>query len=319
MAIALSILTTGRTANTCISQEAQDETMKLKKQSFEEVKNGKWAIVALTKAAKKREDIEIRNRALAKFLGPYSKKHDLTVLFFSELGFPATSVALWKQQFKGIAEVKTIDTTHLGWNNRNPKYGYEYMCKFFGLDIYDYLKEYDYYLRCDTDCVIKELNYDIFDWAEKNHLGYGYAARKIEAHKITRGTLPVWTDKYIKRCNVQPSALMDDPLSFCCNFYNNFHIGRVSFFNSPEVRHYLEAVNASGHTLQSRWGDSTVQAYTVRLFMDPRQILYIPDFTYMHGSHNKIITTKNGGKSNLLPQKLPPWTFSGEVPEANTH
>jgi hypothetical protein len=290
--------------------------MAFKKASFAPLQNAKWAIVALTKPEKKKQEIFQRNAALVKFLGPYSKKHDLTVLFFSEMKFPDALVGTWKKQFEGVAEVKTIDTTERGWQNRQQKFGYEYMCKFFGLDIYDYLRTYDYYLRCDSDCVIKELNYDIFEWAETKHLGYGYAARKLEAHKGTRQTLPKWTDKYVSRCNIQPSALMDDPLSLCFNFYNNFHIGRVSFFNSPEVRHYLEAVNASGHTLQSRWGDSTVQAYTVRLFMDPRQILYIPDFTYVHGSHNnRMITTKNQGKSNTLPQKLPPWQFSGEVPE----
>lgn len=321
--IYMAIMVVVQSGNTCISQDAQDETMRLQKLSFEEIKLGKWAIVALTKPDKKMMEIEYRNKALAKYLGPYSKKHDITVLFFGESAFPAPQVEAWKKQFQGVAEVQTIDTKHLGWRNKGSgnkpyRYGYEYMCKFFALDIYDYLKDYDYYLRCDTDCIIKELNYDIFEWAEKNHLGYGYAARKLEAHKPTRNTLPLWTDKYTKRCNIRPSALMDDALSLCFNFYNNFHIGRVSFFNSPEVRHYLEAVNASGHILQNRWGDSTIQAYTVRLFMDPRQILYVPDFSYVHGSHdNRIITTKNGGRSNQLPQKLPPWTYMGEVPETH--
>ena len=301
--------------NTCISQDAQLEVMETKKASFEPVKNAKWAIVALAKFGK--ADVRSRNEALAKNLRPYAEKHNLTVLFFGESSCPPALLAQWKKTFAGVADVNVIDTSSKGWNGRKQRYGYEYMCKFFALDLYDYLKAggYDYYLRCDTDCVIKDLNYDIFEWAESKHLGYGYAARKLEAHKPTRQTLPQWTDKYTKRCNVEPSCLMDDALSKCFNFYNNFHLGRVSFFNSPEVRHYLEAVNASGHILQNRWGDSTIQAYAVRLFMDPRQVLYVPDFTYVHGSHNKMITTKNNGKGTTLPQKLQPWFYTGEVPE----
>ena len=280
----------------------------------------------MTKPDKKKLEIEARNKALAKYLRPYSKNRNLTVLFFSEYHFSVPQIEAWKSNFRVLQKYKLLTQKHLGWkkeglgNKEGFRYGYEYMCKFFAVDIYDFLKPYDYYLRCDTDCIIKDLNYDIFDWAEKSHLGYGYAARKLEAHKPTRNTLPIWTDKYTKRCNIQPSALMDDPLSLCFNFYNNFHIGRVSFFNSPEVRHYLEAIKESGHILQNRWGDSTIQAYAVRLFMDPRQILYIPDFSYVHGSHgNRVITTKNGGRSTTLPQKLPPWSYIGEVPDTSTH
>lgn len=179
---------------------------------------------------------------------------------------------------------------------------------YFSSDIYDFLQSFDYYMRCDTDCILKDMKYDVFSWTVRNGVEYGYAIRKLEAHGPTKQTLPIWTQKYMERCDMKPSALMDRPLSVCFNFYNNFHIGKVSFFRRPDVQHFLLAVNASGHILADRWGDSTIQAYAVRLFMKPEHIRMLPNITYVHGSHDKTVTTF-GGRLSDVPQMLPKWNY----------
>lgn len=271
----------------------------------------RWAIVALARPGK--TEINQRNRLLAEKLRPYASKHNITVVVFSEKQFPAAAISNWKNTFAGIANVALIDTSSRGFTGPE-RYGYKYMCKFFSLDIYDYLRDnYDYYMRCDTDCYIDTLNYDILQWSEDNRVGYGFAMRKLEAHKPTAQTLPAWSAAYMTQCGIsQPSAMMDAPLTTCFNFYNNWHIGRVSFFNRPDVRHYLETVNASGHILSHRWGDSTIQAYAVRLFMHPAEIIQVPEFKYIHGSHgNKVVSTFGKGEQTNVPQKLPNWKYSG--------
>ena len=60
------------------------------------------------------------------------------------------------------------------------------MCKFFMLDMYDYLKEYDYYMRVDTDCHITKLEYDVFKWIEDNKVQYAWGTRKLEPHGPTK-------------------------------------------------------------------------------------------------------------------------------------
>lgn len=121
-------------------------------------------------------------------------------------------------------------------------------------------------------------------------------ARKTEAHRPTAKQLPKFAQEYIGRCGITPSAMMDEPLSTCFNFYNNFHIGKVSFFLRKDVQHFLLKVNESGNILENRWGDSTIQAYAVRIFMDPRKVQYIPDFEYIHGSHNdRVVSTVGNG------------------------
>lgn len=181
---------------------------------------------------------------------------------------------------------------------------------FFSLDLYDYLKEFDYYMRCDSDCFLKRMDYDILKWAEESNVGYGFAMRKLEAHGPTKETIPSWVNQYINTCSVSPTAIMDRPLEVCFNFYNNWHIGRVSFFNRPDVRHFLEAVNASGYISTHRWGDSSIQAYAVRLFMSPENIIQAPNFAYVHGSHgNKLVSTVGDGSATNVPQRLPNWAF----------
>ena len=170
-------------------------------------------------------------------------------------------------------------------------YGYKYMCKFFAVDMYDLLKDFDFYLRVDSDCFLKNLKYDIFQWAEDKNLGYGYLARKLEVHGPTKQTLPSWTQKYTQKCAVTPKSPMGLPMGMCFNFYNSFHIGRVSFFLRPEVVDFLRAVNESGRILSHRWGDSTIQAYAVRLFMEPRALFRLPNVTYVHGSHSNIVSS----------------------------
>ena len=210
----------------------------------------KWAIVALTRPG--RADTRTRNQALVDKLKPFASKHDITMIFFSEMSFPQAVVEGYKKAFQGVAEVKIVNTAQRGFQLPE-RFGYKYMCKFFSLDMYDFLKEYDFYMRCDTDCYIRKLSFDIFEWAEKNNVGYGFAMRKLEAHGPTKTTLPVWVKDYVNRCDIEPSALMDRELSVCFNFYNNWHLGSVHFFNRPDVRHFLEAVNASGNIFANRY------------------------------------------------------------------
>jgi hypothetical protein len=293
--------------NTCVTST--------KRQLTEDVvptgKKMKWAIVALTKHGA--SSTRSRDEALVRLLSRYSNTYDFTIIYFSEITLNPVEIKEWEKIYAGNADVHFIDTSKHGFQgNTNQRYGYKYMCKFFALDIYTHLKDYDYYLRCDTDCKIKTVSYDLFDYVAKNQIEYGYALRKIEAHKPTRETLVPFTEKYLKQCHIKPSALMDSPLNVCFNFYNNFHIGKISFFLRSDVQHYLKAVNDSGGILSDRWGDSTIQAFAVRLFMDPARIQFIPSFSYVHGSHNAFVTTfSNTTRKSNIPQTLPLWRYDG--------
>jgi hypothetical protein len=304
--------TSGESKNTCISHDSQELSRKIDTEAaLPKANDGRrirWAIVALAKPGK--SDLDTRNQAIAQRIKPYAKHHDITVIVFSEQQFPRHALESWRSTYEGVAKVEFINTARNGFNLPE-RFGYKYMCKFFSLDIYDHLKDrFDYYMRVDSDCYFKTMKYDIFRWAEESKVGYAFAMRKIEAHGPTKQTIPVWVSKYTQRCSIVASAPMDQPLSTCFNFYNNFHIGRVDFFNRPDVRHFLEAVNTSGHILSHRWGDSTIQAYAVRLFMRPEAIVQVPNFTYVHGSHGKQVSSFGDGSGTNVPQRLPNWKHS---------
>jgi Glycolipid 2-alpha-mannosyltransferase len=295
--------------NTCISSDFINDASLVTK--FKQISGAKvrWAIIALTRPD--REDVDVRNTKLAQKFQPYSKLHNITTIFFSEEEVPSKTLLEWTKAFKDVGAVRVIDTSSKGFSGIE-RYGYKYMCKFFALDLYEYLKDdYDYYFRCDTDCYLKQLEFDVFQWAVDNSVEYGYAMRKLEAHNPTKKSLPYWTENYVEKCGLLPSALMDGSLQVCFNFYNNFHIGKVSFFRRPDVQHFLLAVNASGYIKSKRWGDSTIQAYAVRLFMHPAAIVQVPNFSYIHGSHgHRMISTFGDGNLTAVPQRLPNWKYT---------
>lgn len=217
--------------NTCA--QTVDSYVPPKQIASNENRKLRWAVVAL--ARPKGIDALKRNKLLTEKIRPYADRHDITIIVFSEQNFDSASLSNWQRPFAGLATVRYINTARHGWREKQ-RYGYKYMCKFFAMDIYEHLVEFDYYMRCDTDCFMVQLNYDIFQWAADNDVGYGFAVRKMEAHKPTKERFPKFVDNYIRRCNVKASAPMDFSLQICFNFYNNWHIGRVSFFTRPDVK-----------------------------------------------------------------------------------
>jgi hypothetical protein len=182
----------------------------------------------------------------------------MTFLFFSEDSFPPTTLQKWREQFHEIGEVHLIDVTSKAYHMPPPlpQYGYKWMCKFFTVDLYEYLLPYDYYLRIDSDNVVISsslsspsaqpiFSYDFMKYVEENEIEYGYVIRKYEPHQETRQTLPSFIETYIDKCKLKPTIPVP-PFDFLFNFYNNFHVGKVSFFTQPKVRHFMVATNTSG-------------------------------------------------------------------------
>jgi hypothetical protein len=159
----------------------------------------KFAIVALVSTNRISDGwLTKRNELLARYLRRNaSSSTDLSMLFFSESKFDISTIEEWKQTFSGtVAKVELVDTANKGFNNGHGgfAYGYEYMCKFFMLDIYEYLVErkIDYYIRMDSDCFIVRLDYDIFSWILSNKVQYGYGIISPENHGKTVDTMPNW-------------------------------------------------------------------------------------------------------------------------------
>ena len=268
----------------------------------------RWAIVALTRPTD--VNLNTRNANLKNYLRKIAaSNHNISLLFFSEFKVKQRTKDLWLKIFKGIATIRIINTFDDGFNS-DDRYGYKYVCRFFSVSIFKYLKgDYDYYLRLDGDVYIKKLDYDIFAWTKSMDADYVFGTRKIESHGLTRQTLPQFVANYTRLNNVTPSCDMNESLAFCFNFYNNFHIGKVAFFTSPQVIHFLNAVVDTNAIERLRWGDSTIHAYAVRLFSQPHKLFQVENFTYIHGSHGLVIVSNGHDIESTVPNQLPPWRF----------
>jgi alpha 1,2-mannosyltransferase len=60
--------------------------------------------------------------------------------------------------------------------------GYRHMCRFFSGEIFKHpaMQKYDNYLRLDTDSFIHKMDFDLFEFIEKNNIYYGYIEESVQ-------------------------------------------------------------------------------------------------------------------------------------------
>lgn len=168
-----------------------------------------WAIISLTHPLDTM--INKRNFFLARYLQRYQPPSgNVTVVFFCEGTFDVEQLSFWQSQFAGLAKFKVINTTNLGVNGT---FGYNYMCKLFAVDIFEYIKLYDYYWRLDSDCFLFQIYFNIFEWVETQNVEYGYVHISTETHLPTLATLPLYVNNYTANCSVSPKALLGEAQS----------------------------------------------------------------------------------------------------------
>lgn len=175
-----------------------------------------------------------------------------------------------------------------GINCQKEVLGYNHMCRFYAMQIYDYLDGYDYYMRLDDDSyIMSEIRYDIFKFMQENDIVYGYRFSKFDGHAETARTLPKTVLRYIKTNKIDIKC--DTANINHQNFYNNFHVSKVNFWKREDVKAFLKYIDEQGGIYRYRWGDSTIQALAVKMFTEPKQIYKFDDFDYYHASHNETI------------------------------
>lgn len=165
----------------------------------------------------------------------------------------------------------------VAWGHPGFSMGYRHMCRFFSGEMYkfDVIKNYDYYLRLDTDSFIHTpLNYDIFEWAKENECYYGFIAPAVQQdnEKVVEGLWDFVNQVYP---NNIPDRLM---------FYTNFELGKVSWFLTSEYMNFYNYIDKSGGIYSRRWGDAPIKFLGINLFMNKQNIIPVQGFTYQHGA-----------------------------------
>lgn len=159
--------------------------------------------------------------------------------------------------------------------------GYEGMCRFQSLDVFEKCRRFDYIFRVDEDCFITELTGDPFD-----NIGDNVYLKSLywgESHSETNATLPQSIEKLT-------GAKRED-------FYNNkfpytnVGIAKVDFFLSEPMYSVLKAIAYSPEQRANRWGDLPVHGALLNIFAEGR-VGQIEGIKYFHLSHGFNVNQK---------------------------
>lgn len=68
------------------------------------------------------------------------------------------------------------------------------------------------------------------------------------------------------------------------NYYNNFEVVLLSYFLTPTIRHWSNAVLRSGGIYRYRWGDAPLRYITLAIFANESQVIHRTDYniSYNH-------------------------------------
>jgi hypothetical protein len=180
---------------------------------------------------------------------------------------------------------------------RPSRIGYRFMCRFMTfVQNHPLMSAFDWYWRVDDDSqFLAPFPYDPFELMAAMDKTFGWTTIDDEHGDMIREFLPLLLEhrqKLLARGNTLGVDIYDKlsshPVGHFPIFYNNFEIGKLSFWREPRVREYLAAVDASQGTLRYRWGDAPIRSGAVSLFLPADQIHYFSDLQYTHDPENQF-------------------------------
>ena len=95
------------------------------------------------------------------------------------------------------------------------------MCRFNTFYIWSYVKDFDYILRVDEDCLIEQFDENQFDIMYKDNIDFCVSQYSIETHSYTNSSLPSFL---VKNLNANDDSFYNHKFP-----YTNVYISRVSF------------------------------------------------------------------------------------------
>jgi|SRR3989344_770047 len=209
--------------------------------------------------------------------------------FSEEIIEEIRSIAGSELQFEKVAfqipdflKKETIPERYYGFS-----IGYRHMCRFFSSDFFYHpaLKEYEWYLRLDTDSfLIDTVGYDMFAFMAEHEYWYGYNYMLKDRPEVVVGFWDL-TDKYVQNSNIKPYFLnkfvKNGAWDNTC-YYANFEISNFNFWRSENVRSYMDFIDKSGGIYNYRWGDTIIKSLAIYLFMPEKKVHNFKDIPYAH-------------------------------------
>ena len=168
--------------------------------------------------------------------------------------------------------------------------GYRSMCYFWFISFVDYLQEYDWMLRVDSDCELKG-NFDSVEaaacpfsstlWIDLQNEKYDHVSEGKPDGDVVIGMKDLVTKVASKYHNLRTQIhTWKAP-------YSNVMYLSLKWLRSCEiVNEFIQEVKRSQCIYSNRWGDSPLWGAAVALAKLNEQLLPLP---YYHGSHHVFV------------------------------
>lgn len=159
--------------------------------------------------------------------------------------------------------------------------GYKNMCYFWSIDFLEYLKNYEYIIRIDEDCIINKIDKNIINNYKNHNIMFSSAYfQGADSTKVTIGMEKLFDD-YLKNNNLIKKNELKCP-------YTNFMIINIPYFkNNKHVQNILQEIKNSNCIFSNRWGDLPIWGYILSYLINDQYYIEDKNISYIHGSHGK--------------------------------
>jgi hypothetical protein len=164
--------------------------------------------------------------------------------------------------------------------------GYRHMCKFWSIQFLKYFKNYNYIVRIDEDCIVKNMDFSIIDHMENENIYFASPNFQEQDEPQVIDGLENLRLEYIKKYDIKEYTQFKD---ITCP-YTNFMIVNVKKINeNNKINEFLKMVDDCGCIYSNRWGDLPIWGVILDTIMDKKNYKEIKNIKYHHISHNKLI------------------------------
>jgi hypothetical protein len=153
--------------------------------------------------------------------------------------------------------------------------GYARMCRFWFVDFWEYVSEYDYMVRFDEDVHLAKSCKDPVEYCATNDMHYLSPFIMTEHPAVVNGL------------DTFSGHSMDEILRIPGTHTQIIHL--PFYMNNPNVMDFIKRTDNVGCILHNRWGDAPLMGILVRDFTPKSQYNFNwKGFRGRHGSHNQM-------------------------------
>jgi hypothetical protein len=181
----------------------------------------------------------------------------------------------------GFDPCRTKTTFH-----KRGKWNYQLMIRFWFKLLFELpqLQQYEYIMRIDDDSQIRGKWMNVFDEMRNKSAVYFSNVLDKDLEVQWPGTMKMKQAiiDYINQNNITPKQpeIINNAFgdNIVLNYYNNFEITKVKFFQRKDVRHWVDFIDSTYGIFKYRWGDAVLRYLTLALFAEKQEVLHREDY-----------------------------------------